>query len=776
MKRLKKILLFFLAFIILLVSVLLVLLGRSLPPTRGEVVLDGIQHPVTIKRNAWGVPWIEAGSRPDLFFAIGFVHASDRLFQMDLNRRYATGRLSEIFGKRNLNMNRYHKEMMVEESVKKIIKMVPQEQFVFLLHYCRGVNAFMETRPLPPEFTLLNYSPEPWKPEDIASIFKNLEFLLAGSGSELYNLKVLKVFGSERAQELIRGIHGATIISSNQYEKNYQSESLKTAFLHEANLQGNRIGSNNWVISGSKTTTGYPFLANDPHLPNTFPSYFYQILARTGQDEWSGQTLPGIPYLIIGRNAHVGWGVTNVGTDVIDYLILDINPDNPNQYRLDGDWVDFDIIDKVIKVKGREDIIHQVKLSRLGPVLEDNGRVYARHSVMEYPSTILEAFEKMNLSRNVDECLSGLKMFSSPAQNVVVADRQGNIAYYPTGLVPIRKHGNGALPVPVNRSTEIWEGFYSEEKKPFLKNPERGYVVTANNPVIPENRLPLFAENWYPSFRADRIASLLNREAKLSMKDIQAIQTDSFLTGARFLIERIRPFTFTSEKARFVREKLAAWDFRAQSGLAPYLFYTFERILNQKIFGDHIKDTELRKRLISYTWIYRILDYPRGQIQPAGLSFWMDDIRTPARETFYDMVASSLDETHDRYMELSRKQNLSWEKLHTLSYNHPLGSIPVLKWLLNRGPYFMAGGRNCILTASFRQSTGFAVSHLSTFRMIMDFSDFSNSVLINASGQSGHFLSPHYDDQIDLFVNLKYRQMEHISKKSRTLRLLPKSQ
>jgi penicillin amidase len=775
MRLIKKIILFLLALIILLAAVSLVLLNRSLPPTRGEIVLKGIQQPVTIKRNNWGIPMIEAQSRQDLFYAIGFIHASDRLLQMDLNRRYATGRLSEIFGKRTLDTDRYHKDLMVEESVGKIMEDVSPDQSELLLHYCRGVNAFMETQPLPPEFTLLNYRPEPWKLEDIASIFKNMEFLLAGSGSELYNLKVLNVFGDERARKLTRGVHGSTIINSNEYEKMFHNRNLKTAFLQEINLTGNRIGSNSWVISGNKTDTGLPILANDLHLPNILPSYFYQILGRTGQDEWSGLTLPGVPNLITGRNAHLGWGFTNVGTDVIDYLILDINPDDPNQYRLDGEWLDFEIINKVIKVKGQKDVIHPVKLSRLGPVQIENGQVFARHSVMNYPATILEAFHRMNFSSTIHEFISALKKFSSPAQNVVVADRLGNIAYFPTGLVPKRKNGNGALPVPVSRSSDIWDGFYEEDKKPLLINPEKGYVVTANNPVIPENRLPLFAENWYPSFRADRIDYLLDRKAKLSLSDIQSIQTDSFLIGAEFLIKRIKHFSFTSEKARFVLEKLLAWNFKTESGLAPYLFYTFEKILSQNIFGDHIKDEELRKRLISYTWIYRILDYPRGQTQPDELSFWTDDIRTPAQENFRDMIARSLMETHDRYLEQSQQQNLSWKKLHTLSYQHPLGSIPVLKWLLNRGPYFMAGGRGCILTASFRQSREFAITHLSSYRMILDFNDFSSSVLINSSGQSGHFLSPHYDDQIELFVNLKYRKMENFSEKLKTLKLIPEN-
>jgi penicillin amidase len=195
--------------------------------------------------------------------------------------------------------------------------------------------------------------------------------------------------------------------------------------------------------------------------------------------------------LIIGRNARVGWGFTNTGTDMIDYLILEINPQNPDQYKLDEKWVDFKIIKKIIKIKGKADIVYPVKVSRFGPVLQEGRRFYARHSVMQYPSTILDAFQEMNFSRDIDEFIAGLKKFSSPAQNVVMADNRGNIAYFPTGLIPKRRTGTGAFPIRASRSTDIWEGFYTEEEKPLLINPEKGYVVTANNPVIPENQLPL---------------------------------------------------------------------------------------------------------------------------------------------------------------------------------------------------------------------------------------------------------------------------------------------
>ncbi|MCK4836708.1 MAG: penicillin acylase family protein [Candidatus Aminicenantes bacterium] len=773
MRLYKKIILIILALICLLVLIVFFLLKQTLPRIQGEISLQGITNPITIKRNHWGVPLIEAQTRDDLFFAIGYLHASDRLFQMDLTRRHATGRLSEIFGDRTVETDRYHKDMLIEESIQTLLQGIPSEKIKILEKYCQGVNTFIKTRALPPEFTLLNYRPQDWGLKDMVSIFKNMELLLAESGSELYNAKIIESLGLEKAKQLIIGVHGSTIINAKEYQSIYRNNTLKTAFLNEKKLLESGIGSNNWVISGSKTSTGHPLLANDLHLPNTFPAYFYQIMARTDQFELSGNTLPGVPFIIVGRNSELGWGFTNTGTDVIDYFLLEINPRNPNQYKLDGKWEEFKIIKKRIKVKNKQDIIQEIRVSRFGPVFEDGGRYYARHSIMQYPSTTMDAFFKMNFAKDIDEFILGVKQFSSPAQNIVFADRKGNIGYIPAGLIPKRKRGTGEVPVPVSRSTDIWEGFYDQDDIPVLLNPEKGIIVTANNPVLPENHLPVFAKNWYPSFRADRINELLNTKSFFSLADNQQIQTDSFLNGARFLISQIRGLTFSSEKATFVLDQLKKWNYRADKGLAPFLFYTFEHQLSQNIFGNHIKDEKLRRNLISYTWIYRILNYPEAKSDADKLAYWMDDITTPEPEDFKHMVEKSLIDVYNQYQKESGNHDLSWEKSHILRLQHPLGSIPVIKGFLNRGPYFMPGGRGCILTASFKRATNFHITQMSTFRMIMDFSNFSNSLFINATGQSGHFMSPHYDDQIDLFINLKYRKMENFSENLKILRLIP---
>jgi penicillin G amidase len=772
MKKLKRVL------IILLFCILLVILGTfiylklTLPKTTGTISVEKISNEINIKRNQWGVPLIEAQSIEDMFFAIGYCHASDRLFQMDLSRRLAKGKLSEVFGKRAIRADKYRKGLMIEESIEKSLALVPEEVKKIMEQYCNGVNFFIKSQTLPPEFTLLRYKPEPWTASDTMAVLKNMEAILADSGSELYNMKVVQALGMEKAQAFISGVYGLPIINRKEYDELFENKELETAYLHERDILENGIGSNNWVISGKKTQSGFPILSNDPHLGTTFPSFFYQLNAKSGDIELLGNMLPGVPFIIIGRNNHIGWGFTNVGSDVIDYFKLKLNPQNKNQYQWDGEWLDFDIIEKKIKVKGDTDVIHKIKVSRLGPVHEENGETFARHSIGQYPSDSPKAFYLMNFATNTDEFIKGLKRFTVPAQNAVFADTKGNIGYFPSGWLPKRRKGTGALPVIATGKADTWDGFYDEDEKPYLLNPAKGFVVTANNAVLPDSLLPIFSQKTYPSFRADRIDQLIREKEKLSVTDNMNIQLDSYLKGAEFIITRIKDFSFESKGAKTVLDHLKQWNFKSDKGILPYLFYRFHHHLSHFVFADDLKESGNRS-LISRNWIYKIMNYPKQKEMDSFADF-VDDKNTPAKENFKTIVKKSLEATYADYLKESQNGEPVWLKLHTVSYRHPLGTIPVIGSFLNEGPFAMQGGRDCVLTASFRGEEDFRISHLASFRMVMDFSDFSKSQIINASGQSGHFMSRHYDDQIHLYVDLKYRKMENFSQNLKILKLIPK--
>jgi len=771
-KILKVIAIISIGFLVIVLLAGYLFLSRSLPKTSGLLTVTGLRNEVIIKRDDFGVPFIAAQSLEDMYFATGYCHASDRLFQMDLLRRMSAGRLSEIFGDRALDLDKYHKELLVEETVDRLAAQIQPPLDSLMSGYCRGVNAYLGSRPLPPEFTLLGYRPEEWTIKDIFYIFKLMELALADSGSELTNLKTVQVLGAEVASRLLYGNAGSTIIDDAEYDRLRTNPSLDLALLGEMNRREQSIGSNNWVISGQKTISGRPLLANDPHLESLFPSYFYQVQAQAPEVELCGCTIPGTPFVVIGRNKHLGWGFTNIGTDVIDYFILQANPQDANQYRWQGEWRNFTFIDKKIKIKGKADFIHRVKLAVPGPVLQEGDLCLAEHSLMRYDSTVMDAFYRMNLAQNLEEFLAGLGEFSSPAQNVVFADTAGHIGYYPTGRVPKRSRGNGELPQPADKDEDLWQGFYPETDKPYLIDPEKGFIVTANNPVLPAHGRPIFSRTGIPSFRADRIAELITARATLDMNDMREFQTDCLLVAARFLVGKIKDFSYPAPGPGFVLEQLKNWDFKADRGICPFLFYRLEYHLSRQIFTDHLKN-RADQGTISINWLYRILDYPQGNLDSPAFASFIDDITTPQPETFQEIVDRALTATYEDYRAQTAKGKVDWEKLHTVEYRHPLGSVALLKPMFNRGPYYMPGGRGSILTGSFSGSQDFRITHLSTFRLILDFSDFKNSLLINSTGQSGHLLSRHYDDQITLYTRLAYRPLEQLPPQPRQLRLMP---
>jgi len=777
MKILRLALLATVIIVLFLGMIVYFFLKSTLPETSGMLRAEGIRAPIRIARDRWGVPIIQAGDMNDLAFAVGFVHAQDRLFQMDLSRRLALGRLSEVFGRRSLDVDIRQRESLGAEAIRKTQEQLSPTLLAFLEHYCRGVNCFIETQNLPPEFHLLGYAPEPWQVRDTIGIQKNMEQMLTYDGDELRNAQALKVLGQKRAQELLGPTDPLSVIGSDEIADAFsRPRGPRVNGLPFYGSVESSAGSNNWVVAGGRTLSGKPLLASDPHLSHRFPGLFYQIRARAGDREWVGNTLPGAPLLIIGRNGEIGWGLTFLYTDVTDYFILKTNPQDPNQYWLDGRWQNFQLRSQQIKIRGGGEEPVRIKVSVFGPVFKAaDGRTLAVHSIFTYPTTSLTAFFHLNQARTVSEALAALRLFSCPSHHVVFASRSGEIGYYPAGWIPRRASGDGSQPQRGTSFSQRWQGFLPEQKKPFLLNPKKGYIVTANNPPLPLAASGLFTPYNYFMFRAERIDELLRAKAKVGVEDMKLIQGDTYHKGAEFLIARLKGLTFHSADARFVAQILSQWNDYIDEGPAPALFYWFEHFLTRNIFADDLPAPAFDSD-ISDSWTYKILGYPGvRKLDDPELESWLDDRHTPEPETFTDVAEKSLLEAYSRFRQQTKKSADPgrWENLHQVAFDHPLGSLFILKPFLNRGPFSMPGGADTVMTASFDIETGFRVNFLSAFRMILDFSDFGRSQIVYPAGQSGHFMSPNYDDQIALYTNHRYRNMEEKAEKHLRLTLLP---
>ncbi len=726
----------------------------------GIYEVKGLQSGVIVRIDKFGVPSFRASSVRDAFFVMGFLHAKDRLFQMELSRKSAQGNLASIFGRIALNKDIETERLLLDESIEKTINALERRKEFkeFLKAYCKGVNYFIENENLPPEFKLLSIKPKLWTIKDIVSIMKNMELILEASGGELFNLKKLELFGKEKANLLTEGFLGGVIVKPYEYNKIFKDSIANSDFRRELLRFWGAVGSNNWVVSGKLTSTGKPFLANDPHLLNITPAYFYQMNMDINGFKIKGNTLPGAPLVIIGRNSFIAWGFTNIGTDVIDYFKLKVSKDG-EKYRFNGKWHKFENSIKYIKIKGEKKPYKiKVKKSIFGPVIKIGKEYYARHSVLLYETQTIFSIFKMNFAKNINEFEQALSMFSAPAQNVVFADIYGNIGYYPTGFVPIRGKGDGTLPVEVISKGDLWQGFYSEKMKPVIINPDKGFIVTANNPVVSEGKLPLFS-NYFsrPSFRADRIEELLRRKRHFTVNDMKKIQLDTLSKAAEFLIKSILKYRYKSYEANYILGIFKRWDFRMESEVAPFLFYTFEKQLAYNIFGDDIKVQNNRK-FISPFWLYRIMNYPYFKENEA-LDLFSDDLRTEEKETFKDIIEKTLRELYKIY--IKKESNFIWEDLHTVTFAHPFKRIPFLGSFFPSLTSSLPGGRSTVLRADFEYEKGdFRVTHLSTFRMIIDLSENDNSFLVNATGQSGNPFSFNFLDQSRLYVKLKYRSFK----------------
>ncbi|KAF0129418.1 MAG: penicillin amidase, partial [Xanthobacteraceae bacterium] len=492
------------------VAVLLAAAGLALwyvravePQVAGTVTLPGFERPVQIVRDREGVPHIFAASEADAVAALGFVHAQDRLWQMEMNRRIADGRLAEVVGAPGLETDRFLRTIGIRRSAEAIFANLEAETRVFLAAYARGVNAYLSTRssPLPPEFHILQASaPEPWSPVDSIAWSLMMALDLGGNlNAELTRLRLAQAgLPMARIGEFLPPYPGESWPALPDYLALYRSlkpQAARTAGLIQAfdlGLEG--VGSNNWVVSGARSETGKPLLANDPHLGLSAPALWYFARLTSPAGTVIGATLPGVPGVVLGRNDHIAWGFTNTGPDVQDLFIEQVDPADPSRYRTPDGWARFDTVREVLRVRGAPDEVLTVRISRHGPVISDGasrgataaapeGHALALQWTALSPDNLtVQAFARLNRARNWAEFLAAARHYDAPQQNIVYADIEGNIGFIAAGRVPVRKPENdlkGLFPAPGWDARYDWAGYVPFEELPQEFNPARGFRITA---------------------------------------------------------------------------------------------------------------------------------------------------------------------------------------------------------------------------------------------------------------------------------------------------------
>ncbi|MGQ9840610.1 MAG: penicillin acylase family protein [Anaerolineae bacterium] len=756
--------------VVLLVLVLLtpaagwLFLRRSLPQTTGTTRLAGLTGPVEVVRDPNGIPYIYARSDRDAFFALGYVHAQDRLWQMEMQRRIGADRLSEILGESTVKTDQFLRTLGVYRAAQAAWPGLSAEAQAALQAYADGVNAFLAGgHPLPPEFVILGFKPEPWQPADSLVWAKMMAWNLGDTYSrDIYRAQLTAALGPERAGQLLPGYPaGAPIILPADATASGLQE-IETILRDRFGLGGEHIGSNNWVVSGARTASGKPLLANDPHLGAQIPSIWYLASIQGDRIHAVGATLPGLPAIVIGHNADIAWGVTNLGPDVQDLFVERVNPANPNQVEVNGQWVDMTIVAEEIKVKGQEKPIRwAARATRHGPLISDVTSQRGQALALRWPSldpgdTTIEAFLGINYARNWDDFTAALRQYVAPSQNFVYADRAGNIGYYGPGRIPIRAKGDGSVPVPGWNDEYAWTGWIPFEELPHAYNPKDGYIVTANHRVTPDDYPYFITHDWAAPYRAQRIIELLTAKSGLTPDDFARIQADQRSAQALELLPVLLSVQPETDAQRRALDLLRSWDgVLSADSAAAAIYEAWYAHLNTVLLGDDVGGTLADTLLTGHNPILL------AAILGDGNGIWCDDVLTPEREDCHASARVALEEALKDLTERMGKDMAQWRwgNIHRTQFPHnPFSQVEPLKRFFHRS--IKTGGDMFTVNPSpYKLAARYDANWVPSYRQIVDLADWENSRFMHTTGQSGHPLSDHYADLIPRWRAVTYVPM-----------------
>jgi penicillin amidase len=739
--------------------------ARSQPQVSGTIDVAGIREPVDILRDTHGIPHIYARNEPDLFFAMGYAMAQDRLWQMEFYRRAGSGRLAEILGEAALAADRHFRTLAAAAGNPSL----PRAELRLLAAFAGGVNAYLERHRdrLPLEFKLLAFRPEHWRAEDYRAVYTLVNRGLSmGWSVDLTAAEILKTVGEGRFREAFPSPDGSG--------KPPAAEILQTApavFAAAATTlsEVDRVtgfppapASNNWVVSGDRSTTGGPLLANDTHMPLTNPSLWWEVHLVCPTIDAAGFAIPGLPGLPLGRNRRVAWGITNVMVDDVDFYIERLNPQNRRQVRYRNRWEEMRLVRETIRVKGAHPVAIDIRLTRHGPVIEDGRRgaqrvVSARWVASEVDPPARAAFRLLK-ARSAADVVAALRQWQAPGQNFVFADTDGSIGYWCCAAVPIRPHGSGLLPFPGWTGANEWSGYWPFEDRPHVLNPADGFVASANNAPSDTDFAHPIGAYWEPVDRINRIQDRLRATARVSVADMITLQTDVFCPLAAeltpLLIEVMEERLHSPEEAG-IRKALAQWDHHmsAQSAAAAVYESVYLHLL-ANIFEDELGTPLFRRYLGTKVFAPRAL----RRLLRTGGSGWLDDVETPQLETLADLVEKSLRQAlADLRARFGRDVNRwAWGRLHTLTFQHLLGERKPLNLLFDLGPYPTAGSHLTVNKKQYDYTRPFAVKEGASQRMIVDLADPMQALHVLPTGQCGLIGSRHHGDQTALYLGGGY--------------------
>ncbi|KPF48261.1 hypothetical protein IP87_17750 [beta proteobacterium AAP121] len=782
--------------LVLALAALAIYASRSLPVTVGRLALPGVQAELRIERDAQGIPNIRAANERDAWYGLGVAHAQDRLWQLETHRRIAAGRLAEVFGPSALETDRFLRALGVRRAAQQQWQRLPEASRLALQAYADGINAVIGDglRARPPEFLILGVQPEPWTPVDSLGWATMMAWDLGGNwATELLRLRLALQMPVARVHQLLPPYPGEQPLRTLDFSALYRGLGLdgqKTTVTAwgrlpdvapESGIEG--VGSNNWVLAGSHTTTGRPLLANDPHLKLSTPAlWYFARLEAPGSNgaaalKVAGATLPGIPGVVLGQNAHIAWGFTNTAPDVQDLFLEQLDPQDPNRYRTPEGWAVFETATEIIQVKGRPDVAMTVRRSRHGPVISDAGNADDVLGPAERPTHVLAlrwtaldtdsdpvtpAFA-MQRADSVAAFVAAARGWVAPMQSMVVADTAGRIALVAPGRVPLRRADNdlrGLAPAPGWEAKYDWTGWVPADETPREFDPPRGWIATANQRIVPADYPHYLTSEWALPYRQQRIEQVLGAKPKHSLDDLAALQADEMSLAVAPLLPWALKAKSVHPLAPAAQALLKDFDGRmAAERAAPLIYWAWQRQLARAVFADDVSEDLWRKSMAG-----RNFQDALERVLKADDAAWCDQRDTPLAENCTDQaglaLTRALEELQQRFGADPAKWR--WGDAHQARGEHrPFSRVPVLHMLFElRAP---VGGDTHTVNVSrvnlrADKLTGdlFHSDHGPSLRALYDLGDPQQSRVMSSTGQSGNVFSGAYRSFLKPWVAVRY--------------------
>ena len=742
-------------------------LNAALPDTSGTVILNGLGAPVEICRDSYGIPHVKAQSISDAFFAQGFVTAQDRLWHMEYDRRRAGGRWAELAGTPGLEQDRLMRRFRLEASARADYDVLEDATRTMLDAYALGVNAFIETsKTLPIEYRIVGAEPEPWEPWHSLAVFKVRHILMGVFEAKLWRARMVNHLGAERTAQLFPGYpkgHLLILPPGAEFSGPIENGLNELARVEQDIrwLSETAQGSNSWALAGSRTSSGKPLVAGDPHRGLEVPNVYYQNHLTCPEFDVVGLSFPGVPgFPHFGHNDSVAWCVTHTNADYQDLFVERFKTTDATVYEFKGAWLDAEVHHETIGVRGGSSVELDVTVTQHGPiVVGDPSEGYGiafKYTGTSAPIKSADALLNMLRTKSTDELDESMRSWVDPVNNFVFADVHGNIGYLTRGQVPVRSRTNAWVPVPGWSGEQEWQGIIPFEEMPRERNPETGHIVTANNRVTGEEYPHFIAFQYAPEFRARRITDrLAELGGKANVEDMASIHAEMVSIPAKSLVPLLSKIQASDDYSKRALHKLQQWNgFMGRDKIEPTIYSAFYDNLLSKVLG-HVLDG-LAKEALEQAGPSRMVNTLRARLHimiqeddrsllPPGA-----DWSSLMTESFSSAIVSLRRSLEDDM------EDWRWGRIHhTLPKNTLSPSFPHLAGVLDPPPVPMGGDGETPQAAAYSLSSPYVVSSTSVARYVFDLGDWDNSAWVVPLGASGHPGSPHYADQLSIWSEVR---------------------